>query len=130
MSDAAIVNVVTGAVTVAGLLFAYLRLRLQVQHGTEKMASVEGKLDDNTRTTAAVDAKTDTIVKQTNGSLDALRSVVQQIHDRVSKLEDYNHDSAHRVLGALNDVKQMVAVVSTLQQQNVKLAEEHDSGGS
>lgn len=110
----------------------FATLWLKVKHGTteakdaaEKAESaatqaaakaevVEQKLDDNTATTQAVNVKTDTIVQQTDGSLDAIRALVLTIAERVAKLEDYNRDSAHRVLDAVNAMHLRLAEILAL----------------
>ena len=42
------------------------------------------------------------IEEQTNGAAESLRALVAALADRVKKLEEYNRDSAHRVLDAVN----------------------------
>lgn len=111
MSDGVITIVVAGLVQVVGMVVGFLTLWVKLQYaGTKaaeavvKAAEVEKKLDDNTATTNSVSAKADTIVDQTNGSMDRLRTLVETTAVRVSKLEDYNRESSHRLYDAINVV--------------------------
>lgn len=133
MSDAAITIVVAGVVQVAVITAGFLTLWVKLRYGVEearksavkaeesatvaadKVQVVERKIDANTATTEAVNNKADTIVDQTNGNLDQLRSLVEKISERVNKLEDYNRDSSHRLLDAINAVHVKVAELSAIQ---------------
>lgn len=85
----------------------------------DKAAVVERKLDANTVTTEAVDAKADTIVSQTNGSLDRVRTLVDQMAERVDKLESYNHDSTHRLFNAIHAMHLKIAELVALQSRPI-----------
>lgn len=120
MSDATIVTVVTGIVTVTTMVVGFLTLWLKLKYGVDKAEQaatkaehaatkaaskaevVEGKLDANTATTNAVDCKADTIVSQTNGTMNDLQALVSRIGERVEKLESYNHESYHRLLDVVH----------------------------
>ncbi len=69
---------------------------------TDKMDAVTAKLDSNTATTEAVNTKADSIVKSTDGTLDALKVLVGTMVERVAKLEEYNHQSTHRLNDAVH----------------------------
>lgn len=130
MSDAAITAITTVAacvVTVTTLVVGFLTLWLKMRYGAEKAEEaaakakvVEAKLDANTLTTNSVDGKADTIVSQTNGAMDRIRELVARTADRVEKLEQYNHESVHRMLDvvhALGLKVERLLVVQELQQQ-------------
>lgn len=119
MSDAAITTLASSLVqivlTVVGFLTLWVKLRYGVevsQKAANKAQDVESKLDANTVTTESVNAKADTIVKQTNGSFDQVRILVAKIAERVDKLEEYNRTNAHRIFDAINAVHLKVAELS------------------
>lgn len=129
MSDAAITTIVSGFVQVVVLVVGFLTLWVKLKYGVEKAErsataaatkahEVEQKLDANTVTTQAVSDKADTIVSQTNGTMDQLRMIVAKIAERVDKLEEYNHTSAHRLLNAINAVHLKVAELFAGQGKN------------
>lgn len=125
MSDAAVTTVVVGVINVVGLVIGFLTMWVKLRYAgnkaeeaAEKAIVVERKLDDNTTTTDAVNAKADTIVHQTNGSMESLRALVLQLAEeakrmgeRVEKLEDHNRTSAHRVIDAVNALHLKVAEI-------------------
>lgn len=126
MSDTTITIIVAGAIQIAGMIVGFLTLRARLLYAGEKAEEaatkakvVEGKLDANTATTNLVDTKADTIVSQTNGSMEKLRGLVETIAERVVKLEDYNRDTTHRVLDSLNAVHLKVAEMVALQPKPV-----------
>ncbi len=116
MSDGTVI--VVGLINFAGVVVGFLTVRARLQsaktaaeqaaakaeHAAAKVVIVEEKLDDNTATTRDVNRKADTIVEQTNGSLDELRKLVKGIAERVVALETYNHDSARKLYEAINNV--------------------------
>jgi uncharacterized protein YoxC len=123
MSDAAVTTLVAGFVQVAVLVVGFLTLWIKLKFGVEgaqrsaekaasKVQDVADKLATNTATTDEVNSKADTIVSQTNGVMGALKNAVDLLAARVSKLEDYNHTSAHRLLDAVNAVHLKVAELS------------------
>lgn len=126
MSDGAVTSIVTGIVTIATMLLGFATLWIKLRYGAEqaeeaavKAKAVEKKLDANTATTNSVDSKADTIVKQTNGSLEHTRSMVSSIAERVSKLEDYNRESSHRILDAVHAMNLKVTELVVLQPKSV-----------
>lgn len=98
---------------------AILAAREAAETAAKKAQVVETKIDDNTAKTESVNVKADTIVEQTNGTLDAVKNLVKTLAERVAKLEDYNHSTAHRLLNALNDVHLKVAEMVALQPKPV-----------
>lgn len=60
------------------------------------------------------------VLDKLNGGIDSAMKVVEKtmeiMAERITKLEDCNRDAAHRVLGGVNDIKQMTAVLVALQQ--------------
>lgn len=118
MSDSAITTIVSGVITVVITVVGFLTLWVKLKYGESKATeaavkaeaavakatTVEDKIDDNTNITREVNHKADIITKQTNGSLDEVRLLAEAISERVSKLEDYNHNSAHRIIDAVNAV--------------------------
>lgn len=122
MSDAAITIIVAGLIQVSGMVVGFFTLWLKIRYSAGKAEEaatnaerVESKLDANTVTTDAVNVKTDAIAKQTDGNLERLNSLIANVVERVGKLEDYNRNSAHRVLDALNAVHLKVAELVALQ---------------
>lgn len=133
MSDAAIATIAAAAVTITTMVIGFLSLWVKLKYGvqqvkeasdkaeeaaraaSEKAKTVEEKLDANTNTTKSVDAKTDTIVKQTNGAMMRLTSLVEDTVLRVSKLEEYNRQSNHRLADAVNALHLKVAEILALQ---------------
>ncbi len=123
MSDAAVATIVAGMVQCTGMIVGFLILwtRLRYAEGAVRSAAtkvdvVERKLDANTTTTESVYAKADTIVNQTNGAMEATRSLVVRISERVDKLEEYNHDSVHRLLDVINLLSLKVERVLVMQE--------------
>lgn len=134
---------VTVATSVVGFLVMWVKIKYAAERADEaatKAKVVEDKIDNNTEltrtgTTAAtehaivaataataaktlaesVDTKTDTIVKQTNGNVDVMKNMIVTMAERVSKLEDYNRESAHRVLNAINATHLKVAELVAVQ---------------
>lgn len=109
MNESVITIVVTGAVQIVGMIVGFLTLWVKLQFASTKAAEavvkaelVEDKLDANTATTKAVNSKADTIVQQTNGTADQLRVLVNNIGERVGKLEDYNRESSHRLFDTIH----------------------------
>lgn len=134
MSDTAVTIVVTGVVQITVLVCGFLTLWVKLKYGVQKSAEnaataatmavtkadahaekLEKKLDDNTATTNTLDQKADIIVDQTNGSLTKVWMLVEAISERVSKLEDYNHDSTHRLAQSLQAIQTNVAVLLATQ---------------
>lgn len=133
MSDAAVATVVAGVVqiivVVGGLVTVLLKLKYGVEQAkvsaskaeasatraASKAEVVEQKIDATHATAEDLNAKADTIVSQTNGSLDQVRLLVARVAERVDKLEDYNRDSAHRLLDAVNAVHLKVAELVAVQ---------------
>lgn len=100
MSDAAITAIVSGFITITGMVIGFLTLYIKLRYGVEKAEEaavkasvVEGKIDKNTELTragtasaaeAAADAakKTEELSKQMNGSLDSrIRTIVKDHTD-------------------------------------------------
>lgn len=126
MSDAAIVSIVTGVVTIVTLWLKLQSSADAVKETASKAATraddaavkaeiVEKKLDANTATTEQVNDKTDTIVSQTNGTMDAIRRLVETLAERVEKLEGYNRDSTHRIGDAIQAMHLKLAELVALQ---------------
>ena len=109
MSDSAVATIVAGIITVVTMVIGFLTLWVKLKYAgskaeeaADKAVIVEKKIDDNTATTKSVDAKTDTIVGQTNGVLTQMRALIDNISERVSKMEDYNRESSHRLFDVIN----------------------------
>jgi transcriptional regulator of nitric oxide reductase len=109
VSEAAVTIIVAGAIQVVGMIVGFLTLWVKLQYAGTKAAEaviragvVEGKLDANTLATNAVSVKADTIVDQTNGTMTKMQGLVERIAERVSKLEDYNRESSHRLFDVVN----------------------------
>ena len=126
MTDGTVTVIVAGLLQITILVVGFLTLWVKLRYGAEKAAEavikaqlVEDKLDANSLTTSAVDAKADTIVNQTNGTMDALRDLVGRIAIRVEKLEEHNRISSHRVLDTLNALHLKVAELTALQPRPV-----------
>ncbi len=96
MSDAAVVAIVTGLVTIVTMVIGFLTLWIKLRYGiqqAEDAASkatiavvqakvVEGKIDDNT-------ARTQVIVEQTNGLSSALREEVEHLKAEIRSLKSH-----------------------------------------
>lgn len=133
MSDGAITTIVTGVVTAIGLVVGFLTLWVKLQYASKKAEDaaskaetavtkadvMERKIDGNTAITQSVDDKANTIVEQTNGSLEHTRSLVVSIAERVAKLEDYNRESSHRILDAVHAMNLKVTELVVLQPKPV-----------
>lgn len=147
MTDVGMASLVTGLITITGMIVGFLTLWAKLKYGVEKaeeaatkVKAVEDKIDENTSltrtattaaTNAAVNAKTAVqkaqeastekldilhkIEKQTNGAADAMRNLVKDLAERVEKLEDYNRDSSHRMLDAVNTMHLKIAEILALQ---------------
>ncbi len=109
MSDPTITTVVTavvtGLVTIVSTVAAVIALWIKLKE----------KIQDNTTKTEAISGKADTIVEQTNGNLDRVVAMVAKIAERVDKLEEYNHDSSHRLIDAVNAVHLRVVEIAARQ---------------
>lgn len=86
-----------------------------------QVAEVKSDLATNTATTKAVENKADTIVEQTNGALEHTRVLVASTAERVAKLEDYNRDSSHRMLDALNAIGLKVERLMAIEEAKQRL---------
>lgn len=109
MGESVAAIVVAGVVQVTGMVIGFLTLWVKLKHAGENAQEavvraniVEEKLDANTATTKSVDTKADTIVSQTNGTLERTQRIIEDIAARVTKLEEYNRTASHRVLDAIN----------------------------
>ena len=125
MSDAAVTTLVFGlvqvTVIVVGFLTLWVKLKYDVKQAkesaiktAEKVGVVESKINSNTATTEDVNRKADTILEQTNGGLEKMRLLVGKIAERVDKLEDYNHESSHRLFDAINTVHLKLVAMSVM----------------
>lgn len=97
MSDAAVVTLVSGLVTVTTIVTGFLTLWIKIKYGVEKaqeaadtanvvegkMNAVEGKVDENTLITERIE-------KQTNGPLtQKVAELERKFNGRVSQIEDH-----------------------------------------
>lgn len=142
MSDAAVAAITAALVQMTFMIVGFLTLWAKLKYGVkeaqasakiaaesatkaaDKAEVVEKKLDANTVTTNEVSTKTDTIVRQTNGTMDQVHMLIAQVASRVDKLEEYNRDSAHRLLDAINAVHMKVVAIATVQKIPIPTAME------
>lgn len=83
MSDLAIANLVTGAVTVSTLVIGFLTLWLKIKYGVDRAdagsAKIENKIDDNTKITKAGSAAAVTNAKAAAQSAEDAKTVAKSI---------------------------------------------------
>lgn len=142
MSDAAITTIITGLVTITTMVIGFLNMYVKLRHArlraevaafkadeaVVKVGVVERKIDHNTSLTQSVESKANTIVKQTNGSLEQVRSLVSTIADRVSKLEEYNHESAHRLFNTINAMNLKIERILAMRETKITPPVANQSG--
>ncbi len=105
MSDAAIMALAGSAVTIVTMVVGFFTLLIKLKYGVKeakeaaeaaaiasskaaiKTQNVEDKLDANTATTESVNQKADTIVSQTNGITDTLKSEISHLKEEVRDLK-------------------------------------------
>jgi hypothetical protein len=129
VSDAAIAHTVTGLVTITTIMVGFLTLWIKLKYGFEQTSSlsaktqtVEDKIDANTQKTEQVDTKTDLLVERTNGVMDSIVSTLNHLKERVDKLEEYNHISAHRILDAINAMHLKMSTIEAYKSQTISPA--------
>lgn len=127
MSDGAIAAIVSGAVTIATMLFAYLKLKYQAEQAKEeakqakvKAAQVEDKIDQNTAITkgglvaaakTAEDVKTaltatNEVAKKLNGGIDsAIESAVKPIRQAMADHAIQDEANMKEIRSALEDIR-------------------------
>lgn len=129
MSDAAIASIVTGCVTMMGLLVGFLTMFVKLRYNADKADEVSTKVDKNTEVTklgiaeasshaqAAADAasnaatQTTSLAEQLNGKLEAkiegivaahVRPILTAMGDH-SAQDDKNMAEIRKALGELRD---------------------------
>lgn len=140
MSDGAVVAIVTGCVSIVATIVAFLTLWVKLKYGVEKTVAVETKLDANTALTKAgtdaaagaaakaerkaeeavlkveaVDDKANTIVHQTNGTQEVLKTLVTTLLSKVTELGEHTRTGNHRVLDGVNLVIVKLSEMAALQ---------------
>ncbi len=136
MTDAAVATIVSGCITIAGMIVGFLTMWFKVKYSNQ---SVEEKVDANTRvtkegTTAATEhakeateaaksvaTTTDTINRKLNGGLhaaiheiiDPVREVdMKSINQKFDGLTAYVHERNHDILNAVQLLTNKMSILT------------------
>ncbi len=139
MTDAAVATIVSGAITIAGMIVGFLTMWFKVKYTNQ---SVEEKVDANTRVTKegtteatehakvaaeaanSVSMTTQSIDRKLNGGLhsaihaaiDPVRAAMeehkQELNEKMSVLERYVHDRNHDILNATQVLSNQMNILS------------------